>query len=128
MLVLTRKYQEKIRIGDNITITVLRTKGKTVRLGIEAPADVPVIRGELTFEPEAHAAKAEQLAEACVAAAATGNRPASRSSRDVSSWTTESPTRTDQVSLKRVPRDQLSGVLPQLVAGEKPLRAMMGRR
>src|SRR5436190_14347176 len=50
MLVLTRKYQEKIRIGDNITITVLRTKGKAVRLGIEAPADVPVIRGELTFD------------------------------------------------------------------------------
>src|SRR5262245_4293544 len=50
MLVLTRKYQEKIRIGDNITITVLRTKGKAVRLGIEAPANVPVIRGELTFD------------------------------------------------------------------------------
>src|SRR3954471_19558781 len=50
MLVLTRKYQEKIRIGDNITITVLRTKGKAVRLGIEAPIDVPVIRGELSFQ------------------------------------------------------------------------------
>jgi carbon storage regulator len=50
MLVLTRKYQEKIRIGDNITITVLRTKGKAVRLGIEAPANVPVVRGELKFE------------------------------------------------------------------------------
>src|SRR5215207_7650595 len=52
MLVLTRKYQEKIRIGENITITVLRTKGKAVRLGIEAPADVPVIRGELSFDHE----------------------------------------------------------------------------
>ena len=49
MLVLTRKHQEKIRIGDNITITVLKTKGKAVRLGIEAPADVPVIRGELVL-------------------------------------------------------------------------------
>src|SRR6187399_3283196 len=49
MLVLTRKYQEKIKIGDNITITVLRMKGKAVRLGIEAPTDVPVIRGELSF-------------------------------------------------------------------------------
>ena len=49
MLVLTRKYQEKVRIGDGITITILRTKGKAVRLGIEAPAEVPVIRGELTF-------------------------------------------------------------------------------
>jgi carbon storage regulator len=49
MLVLTRKYQEKVHIGDGITITVLRTKGKAVRLGIEAPAEVPVIRGELTL-------------------------------------------------------------------------------
>ena len=50
MLVLTRKYQEKIRIGENITITVLRMKGKAVRLGIEAPENVAVIRGELAFE------------------------------------------------------------------------------
>ena len=53
MLVLTRKHQEKIRIGDHITITVLKTKGKTVRLGIEAPTEVPVIRGELSFEGQA---------------------------------------------------------------------------
>src|SRR3954454_5446161 len=57
MLVLTRKYQEKIRIGDNITITVLRTKGKAVRLGIEAPTDVPVIRGELSFEVQPESAE-----------------------------------------------------------------------
>ena len=59
MLVLTRKYQEKIRIGDNITITVLRTKGKAVRLGIEAPTNVPVIRGELSFEHESEPAAEE---------------------------------------------------------------------
>ncbi|MEM9352006.1 MAG: carbon storage regulator [Planctomycetota bacterium] len=50
MLVLTRKHGEQIRIGDNITITVLRMKGKAVRLGIEAPADQSVLRGELAFE------------------------------------------------------------------------------
>jgi carbon storage regulator CsrA len=49
MLVLTRKYQERIRIGNNITITVLRMKGKSVRIGIEAPSNVTVIRGELAF-------------------------------------------------------------------------------
>jgi carbon storage regulator CsrA len=47
MLVLTRKTQEKIRIGDNITITILRVKGQTVRVGIEAPRTTKVIRGEL---------------------------------------------------------------------------------
>lgn len=47
MLVLTRKQGEKIRIGDDIVITVVRTKGKAVRLGIQAPAHVPVLRGEI---------------------------------------------------------------------------------
>jgi carbon storage regulator len=50
MLVLTRKQNEKIRIGNEITITVLRTKGKGVRLGIEAPAHINVLRGELVFD------------------------------------------------------------------------------
>ncbi len=49
MLVLTRKQGEQIRIGDNVVITVVRTKGKTVRLGIQAPAAVPVLRGEIAF-------------------------------------------------------------------------------
>ena len=47
MLVLTRKSQEKIQIGDNITITILRVKGQTVRVGVEAPRSTKVIRGEL---------------------------------------------------------------------------------
>jgi len=50
MLVLTRKQNEKIRIGDNITITVIRMKGKAVRLGIEAPKNINVLRGELLFD------------------------------------------------------------------------------
>src|SRR5262245_50230019 len=47
MLVLTRKQGEKIRIGEDVVITVVRTKGKAVRLGIQAPAHVPVLRGEI---------------------------------------------------------------------------------
>ena len=46
MLVLTRKQQERIHIGENVTITVVRIKGNTVRVGIEAPRDVRVMRGE----------------------------------------------------------------------------------
>jgi carbon storage regulator len=49
MLVLTRKQGEKIRIGDDVVITVVRTKGKAVRLGIQAPAHVPVLRGEIAL-------------------------------------------------------------------------------
>ncbi|MBX7167906.1 MAG: carbon storage regulator CsrA [Pirellulales bacterium] len=47
MLVLSRKANEKIQIGDGITVTVLRIKGNQIKLGIEAPRDVRVIRSEL---------------------------------------------------------------------------------
>ena len=52
MLVLTRKLQEKIHIGANITITVVKIKGNTVRVGIEAPGDVRVVRGEVAIRDE----------------------------------------------------------------------------
>ncbi len=48
MLVLTRKLQEQVSIGQDITITVLRVKGNSIRIGIDAPDNVRVLRGELT--------------------------------------------------------------------------------
>ena len=51
MLVLSRKQNQEVIIGDNIKITVLKTRGNTVRLGIEAPRDIKVVRGELDCEP-----------------------------------------------------------------------------
>ena len=47
MLVLSRKAWEKIRIGDDIVITVVQIDRGKVRLGIEAPRTVPVFRSEL---------------------------------------------------------------------------------
>ena len=47
MLVLSRKTNESIVIDGQITITVLRTKGNNVRLGIEAPKEIPIRRKEL---------------------------------------------------------------------------------
>lgn len=47
MLVLTRKKSQLIQIGDNIVIKVIRTGPGTVKLGIDAPNDVRVVRGEL---------------------------------------------------------------------------------
>jgi carbon storage regulator len=47
MLVLSRKTNESIVIDGNITISVLQVKGKIVRLGIEAPKDIPIRRKEL---------------------------------------------------------------------------------
>lgn len=52
MLVLSRKLREKIQIGDDVTITILRVKGNSVRVGIEAPRSVKVVRGELPREVE----------------------------------------------------------------------------
>jgi carbon storage regulator len=48
MLVMTRKVGERIVIGDNVTVTVVRISGGMVRLGIEAPQDYAVFRRELT--------------------------------------------------------------------------------
>jgi carbon storage regulator len=47
MLVLSRKPGEALKISDHITITVLETRGRVVKIGIEAPSDVRVLRGEL---------------------------------------------------------------------------------
>ena len=47
MLVLSRKQSQRIRLGDSIVITVVRVAGDKVRLGIEAPRDMVVLRDEL---------------------------------------------------------------------------------
>jgi carbon storage regulator CsrA len=100
MLVLTRKQQEQIHIGNNIVITILKTKGKTVRLGIQAPAEVPVLRGELANS------FAEQSAESAA----------------------EAPAGDTQVTQARVKRGEVSRVLPALLAGENPLRQYLNAR
>ncbi len=51
MLVLTRKRMEAIKIGNDIVVKVIHTGTGTVKLGIEAPADVRILRGELTEFP-----------------------------------------------------------------------------
>ena len=47
MLVLTQKIDEKLHIGHNITVRILRMKGRAVKVGIEAPIDVRVLREAL---------------------------------------------------------------------------------
>jgi carbon storage regulator len=47
MLVLSRKPGEQIRIGDNVTVTVVEVRGNRIKLGIEAPRQVGVVRSEL---------------------------------------------------------------------------------
>ena len=47
MLILTRRPGESIQVGDDIEISVLEIRGSQVRLGINAPADILVLRSEL---------------------------------------------------------------------------------
>ncbi len=51
MLVLSRRSKEKIQIGNNVVITVLEVSGQQVRLGIEAPREVRVMRSEIAAKP-----------------------------------------------------------------------------
>ncbi len=50
MLVLTRKTNQSIMIGDDIEISLLAIMGEKVRIGIQAPRDVPVFRKEVYLE------------------------------------------------------------------------------
>lgn len=59
MLVLSRRERERIRLGNSIVVTVVRVSGDRVRLGIEAPADMVVLRDEL----QPHAEPAELISQ-----------------------------------------------------------------
>jgi carbon storage regulator len=142
MLVLTRKLQEKIQIGDQITITILRTKGKSVRLGIEAPMEVSVVRGELIFGQTVDASHVEAdedgNGEATVdVTAIDAGRAVAQAVRTMPRWDTKARhhlaadrppgSGSTQISLQRVPRAQMAHAIAAPVnAG--PLRAMLDRR
>ena len=47
MLVLSRRENERLRLGDSIVLTIIRIAGDKVRIGVEAPSDLLVLREEL---------------------------------------------------------------------------------
>ena len=61
MLVLSRKNQEAIVINGEITVRIIAINGNTVRLGIEAPKEIPVLRSEVFVRTQ------EQVAQPCAA-------------------------------------------------------------
>ena len=62
MLVLSRKPGERILIGDNVTVTIVRIGPNNVRLGIDAPRDMNIVREELLLNPQVapNAAQSQQ--------------------------------------------------------------------
>lgn len=62
MLVLTRKSNQSIMIGDDIEVSVLSVLGEKVRLGIQAPRRVPVFRKEVFIEIQAQSLAAAEPA------------------------------------------------------------------
>lgn len=63
MLVLSRKESEKIMLGDSIVVTIVRVSGDRVRVGIEAPSDVLILRKELEPEEQNSENKSEAQVE-----------------------------------------------------------------
>ncbi len=59
MLVLSRKESQRIRLGDSIVVTIVKISGDKVRVGIEAPADVLVLRDELETRRSPEAVRSE---------------------------------------------------------------------
>lgn len=53
MLVLSRNIKQQIYIGDNVVVTILQVKGETVKIGIEAPKSVRLLRAEIAHRSEA---------------------------------------------------------------------------
>lgn len=67
MLVLSRKPGERILIGDDVTITVVRIGPNNVRVGIEAPRDMSIVREELCLRDAAELEPAEPVRDGAVA-------------------------------------------------------------
>ncbi len=68
MLILSRKTDQQIKIGENITITIIDIKGEQVKIGVEAPKDVKVFRQEVFNAIRNENAAASSVSNAAVSA------------------------------------------------------------
>lgn len=95
MLVLSRKTRQQIRIGNDITVTILLVKGQVVRVGVEAPRDVRVLRAELPVFDEAPATHQS--------AVAISNQPTRERSRSQQPSAKTSPRRAEEGAARTSP-------------------------
>jgi carbon storage regulator CsrA len=140
MLVLTRKQQEVIKIGENVTITILRIKGQSVRVGIDAPSNIKVIRGELELllsddgddlltndRSHGSAAEEEEIAtDSDASGARSGLHPAAPD--QTAPRLSESKNRLPQSAGPSAPQPQRSCVEEQKCPGESTLAFLTRKR
>lgn len=86
MLVLTRKATERIQIGDNVVVTILDIRGNKVRIGIDAPKEIRILRTELQGRTELRnvITEAERKTSLAIAALARPQDPGR-----IQAWETE---------------------------------------
>ena len=125
MLVLSRKLDESIKIGNDIKITILRVKGNTIRIGIDAPSDVRVIRSEL--KAMAEDGPANDLDEMSSTVTAIVDSPATASTRlFVGKVTQREESTTLQSVLSEVDSPSSDATLPLRMDDQAaPLRAFV---
>ena len=75
MLVLSRKVGERILIGDQVAVTIVRVSGGGVRVGIEAPAEMAVLRAEILDEQNGEKPSSVEMFKASSAKASASNSP-----------------------------------------------------
>ncbi len=63
MLVLSRKHNETLHIGNDIVITIVRVRGDSVRIGIQAPKEIHIMRSELIGIPPKQTDASEEASE-----------------------------------------------------------------
>lgn len=83
MLVLSRKLNQSIHIGDGISIRVVRIKGNSIQLGIDAPKEIHVVRSELLQRDACQPASADLLAALRVISQTPRKASAARSSAQI---------------------------------------------
>lgn len=69
MLILSRKIDEKIKIGDDITLTIIEIRGDQVKIGVEAPKNVKVFRQEVFNAIQSENKAASEISDAAGIAA-----------------------------------------------------------
>jgi carbon storage regulator CsrA len=112
MLVLSRKSREQIQIGPNITVTILRIKGGVVRVGIEAPRNMRVLRAELDFKPSLEGEVEVEAETTQPAPAMVTRRPATNRSASTCAGGKKSVTPTNRIENPLRSRMASNGAAP----------------